>query len=96
VHVGLERNSNEPMCLRESASPDHLPASATEENPRQGRSQLGVPGVLARLQLGRSCVLSGDTAKAKSAYQDFLTLWKDADSEIPILKQAKTEYAQLK
>jgi predicted Zn-dependent protease len=53
-------------------------------------------GVLARLQLGRSYVLSGDTAKAKSAYQDFLTLWKDADSEIPILKQAKTEYAQLK
>jgi predicted Zn-dependent protease len=53
-------------------------------------------GVLARLQLGRAYVLSGDTAKAKSAYQDFLTLWKDADSEIPILKQAKTEYAQLK
>jgi tetratricopeptide (TPR) repeat protein len=52
-------------------------------------------GVLARLQLGRSYVLSGDTAKAKSAYQDFLTLWKDADSEIPILKQAKTEYRQL-
>jgi eukaryotic-like serine/threonine-protein kinase len=53
-------------------------------------------GVLARLQLGRSYVLSGDTAKAKSAYQDFLAVWKDADSEIPILKQAKTEYAQLK
>ena len=53
-------------------------------------------GVLARLQLGRSYVLSGDRAKAKSAYQDFLTLWKDADSEIPVLKQAKTEYAQLK
>jgi DNA-binding winged helix-turn-helix (wHTH) protein/tetratricopeptide (TPR) repeat protein len=53
-------------------------------------------GVLARLQLGRSYVLSGDTAKAKSAYQDFLAVWKDADSEIPILKQAKTEFAQLK
>ncbi len=53
-------------------------------------------GVLARLQLGRSYVLSGDTAKAKSAYQDFLRLWKDADSEIPVLKEAKTEYAQLK
>jgi len=53
-------------------------------------------GALARLQLGRSYVLSEDTAKAKSAYQDFLMLWKDADSEIPILKQAKTEYAQLK
>ncbi len=53
-------------------------------------------GVLARLQLGRSYVLSGDTAKAKSAYQDFLALWKDADPEIPILKQAKAEYAQLR
>jgi eukaryotic-like serine/threonine-protein kinase len=52
-------------------------------------------GVLARLQLGRSYFLSGDNAKAKSAYQDFLTLWKDADSEIPVLRQAKAEYAQL-
>jgi hypothetical protein len=50
---------------------------------------------LARLQLGRAFVLSGDTAKAKIAYQDFLALWKDADPEIPILKQAKTEYAKL-
>ena len=39
--------------------------------------------------------LSGDTAKAKAAYQDFLTLWKDADPDIPILKQAKAEYAKL-
>ena len=39
--------------------------------------------------------MSGDTAKAKSAYSDFLTLWKDADSDIPILKQAKAEYAKL-
>ena len=36
-----------------------------------------------------------DTAKAKSAYQDFLTLWKDADPDIPILKEAKAEYAKL-
>ena len=52
-------------------------------------------GVLAHLQLARSYVLSGDTAKAKSAYQDFLTLWKDADSDIPVLKQAKVEFAKL-
>jgi predicted Zn-dependent protease len=50
---------------------------------------------LAHLQLGRAYVLQGDTAKAKAAYQDFLTLWKDADLDIPILKQAKTEYAKL-
>ena len=52
-------------------------------------------GALARLQLGRALVLSGDKAKARIAYQDFLTLWKDADPDIPILKQAKTEYARL-
>ncbi len=53
-------------------------------------------GALAHLQLGRSYALSGDKAKAKSAYQDFLTLWKDADPDIPILKQAKAEYMKLK
>jgi len=52
-------------------------------------------GVLAHLQLGRALTLSGDKAGAKAAYQDFLTLWKDADPEIPLLVQAKAEYAKL-
>ena len=52
-------------------------------------------GALAYLQLGRAYALSGDKTKAKSAYQDFLTLWKDADPDIPILKQAQAEYANL-
>ncbi|HEV3481292.1 MAG TPA: winged helix-turn-helix domain-containing protein [Candidatus Acidoferrales bacterium] len=52
-------------------------------------------GALARLGLGRAYALQGDTAKAKTAYQDFLTLWKDADPDIPIFKQAKAEYAKL-
>ena len=52
-------------------------------------------GALARLGLARAYVLQGDTAKAKAAYQDFLTLWKDADPDIPILKEAKAEYAKL-
>jgi predicted Zn-dependent protease len=52
-------------------------------------------GVLARLGLARAYALQGDTAKAKTAYQDFLTLWKDADPDIPILKEAKAEYAKL-
>jgi hypothetical protein len=39
--------------------------------------------------------MQGDSAKAKMAYQDFLTLWKDGDPDIPILKQAKAEYAKL-
>jgi tetratricopeptide (TPR) repeat protein len=55
-----------------------------------------VTGALARLQLGRAYAISGDSAKAKAAYQDFLTLWKDADPDIPILLAAKAEYAKLK
>ena len=54
-----------------------------------------VTGALAHLQLGRAYAMAGDTAKAKAAYQDFLTLWKDADPDIPILKEAKAEYAKL-
>ena len=52
-------------------------------------------GALAHLQLGRAFALSGDRNKAKAAYEDFLTLWKDADPDIPILRQAKAEYATL-
>ena len=51
---------------------------------------------LAHLNLGRAYALQGDTAKAKSAYQDFFALWKDADSDIPVLKEAKAEYEKLK
>jgi eukaryotic-like serine/threonine-protein kinase len=61
------------------------------------------PGVLcndllftvSRLGLARAYAMQGDTAMARAGYKDFLTLWKDADSDIPILKQAKAEYAQL-
>ena len=52
-------------------------------------------GALARLGLGRGYALSGDTTKAQTAYQDFFSLWNNADPDIPILKQAKTEYAKL-
>jgi tetratricopeptide (TPR) repeat protein len=52
-------------------------------------------GALARLGLARAYALQGNTFKARTAYQDFLTLWKDADPDIPILKQAKAEYAKL-
>jgi hypothetical protein len=54
-----------------------------------------VTGTLAHLQIGRAYAMAGDTAKAKAAYKDFLILWKDADPDIPILKQAKAEYAKL-
>ena len=52
-------------------------------------------GPVARLQLARAYALMDDPAKAKSAYQDFLTFWKDADPDIPILQQANAEYAKL-
>jgi predicted Zn-dependent protease len=52
-------------------------------------------GALARLDLSRAYAMAGDTAKAKAAYQDFFALWKEADPDIPILKQAKAEYAKL-
>ena len=52
-------------------------------------------GTLAHLQLGRANVVSGDLTKAKSAYQDFLTICKDGDPDILVLKQAKEEYAKL-
>jgi len=54
-----------------------------------------VTGALVHLQLGRAYAMSGDTAKAKAAYQDLFNLWKDADPDIPILKDARAEFAKL-
>lgn len=53
-------------------------------------------GALAHLGLGRAYNLQQDSGRARAAYQDFLTLWKDADPDVPILKQAKAEYAKLR
>jgi eukaryotic-like serine/threonine-protein kinase len=53
-------------------------------------------GALAHLQIGRAYAMQGDIAQARAAYQDFLALWKDADPDIPILKQAKAEYEKLR
>ena len=63
---------------------------------RRGLVGLGFIGPMAHLQLARAYAMQGDTAKAKAAYQDFLTLWKDADPDIPIFIAAKAEYAKLK
>ncbi len=56
----------------------------------------GMVAPLARLQLGRAQALAGDNSAARKSYQDFLTLWKDADPGIPVLQQAKAEYAKLR
>jgi len=55
-----------------------------------------VTGALAHLGLARAYVLQGDNTRARAAYQDFLSLWKDADPDIPVLQQAKAEYAKLR
>ena len=54
-----------------------------------------VTAALAHLQIGRAQAIMGDNAAARKSYQDFLTLWKDADPDLPILKEAKAEYAKL-
>lgn len=52
-------------------------------------------GALAHLGLARAYAMQKDTVNARATYQDFLTLWKDADPEIPVLREAKTEFAKL-
>ena len=61
----------------------------------RGIVQNFVTGSLAHLQIGRAYAMAGDTARAKTAYQDFFNLWKDADPDVPILQQAKAEYQEL-
>jgi len=61
----------------------------------RGRVANGAVGALAHLQLGRAYALSADTAKARNAYRDFLTLWKDADPGISLLREATAEYSRL-
>jgi predicted Zn-dependent protease len=62
----------------------------------RGIDPLSLFYALARLGLGRAYALQGEMTKARTAYQDFLALWKDADPDIPILKQAKEEYEKLR
>ncbi|MGO9842924.1 MAG: protein kinase domain-containing protein [Candidatus Acidiferrales bacterium] len=89
-----------PNYLRATA---YLKLGKSQEAAAEFKAVLGHQGVdptalewlLAHLGLGRAYALQGDTAKAKAAYQDFLTLWKDADPDIPILIAAKAEYAKL-
>ena len=80
----------------------YLQANRGQDAAREFQKILDHPGImdinnwgaLAHLQLGRAYAMAGDRAKAKAAYQDFLTLWKDADLDIPIYKAAKAEYAK--
>jgi tetratricopeptide (TPR) repeat protein len=79
------------------ATPRYADAAVEFQKILDHRGLVGLDpiGALAHLQLGRTFALSGDKDKAKAAYEDFLTLWKDADADVPIFKQAKAEYAKL-
>jgi eukaryotic-like serine/threonine-protein kinase len=90
-----------PVYFRGAA---YLAGAQPEEAATEFRKMLDHPGILfsdpagalARLQLGRAYVLAGDKARAKGAYAEFLSLWKGADMDIPILRQAKAEYGKLR
>ena len=62
----------------------------------RGLGPFSLLGPLAQLGLARAAVLTGDTAKARKAYQDFFALWKDADPDLPVLIEAKNEYKKVK
>jgi eukaryotic-like serine/threonine-protein kinase len=89
-----------PVYVRAEAylSAQRGPAAAAEFQKildHRGLSWNCATGALAHLGLARAYAMQGDAAKARAAYQDFLALWKDADPDIPILKEAKAEYAKL-
>ncbi len=63
---------------------------------RDGIGPLWLAHPMARLDLARAYALEGDTSAARKAYQDFFALWKDADRDVPRLKQAQAEYAKLR
>ncbi len=61
----------------------------------RGGVGVGLAYPLAQLNLARAYVLQGDKTKARTIYQDFFARWKEADADIPVLKEAKAEYAKL-
>jgi len=80
-----------------TAAHQYAEAAAEFQKVLDHRGLVGVDpiGALAHVKMGRALVLSGDTIKGKAAYQDFFTLWKNADPDVPILRQAHEEYARL-
>ncbi len=78
----------------------HLGAQAAAEFQKvldhPGIVSIDPVGALARLQMGRAFAMSGEHAKARTAYQDFFRLWNEADPDIPVLQKAKAEYEKLR
>jgi serine/threonine protein kinase len=81
------------VALLATHSPTEAAAEFRKILDHRGLVGMDAIGALAHLQLGRAFALSGDATKSKLAYDDFFTLWKDADSNLAVLAQAKAEYA---
>jgi len=94
---------NAPYWILYTRGKAHLllkePDNAVEEFQKildfRGRDATSELIPMAQLHLARAYAMQSDSAKARTAYQDFLAMWKDADPDIPILKEAKSEYAKL-
>ena len=83
------------LALLDSHKADEAAVQFKSVVTANGRFPLWIGRCMARLQYARALAVAGDAAGARSAYQDFLALWKDADPELPLLKQAKAEYSKL-
>jgi len=94
-HAGLLTNYLRAMAYLRLRKADEAAAEFRAVLDHHGVEPMAIAWELSQLGLARAYALQGDVGRAKAAYQDFLTLWKDADPDIPILKQAKIEYARL-
>ena len=83
------------LAALQNKQPDEAKIEFKKIIDHSGIARDSIVGPLATLGIARAAVLANDTGKARAAYQDFLALWKDADPDIPILIQAKSEYAKL-
>jgi eukaryotic-like serine/threonine-protein kinase len=95
MHAGLFSNYLRAIAYLRLGRTKEAAAEFRAVLDHRGVSPLSTSWHLSQLGLARTYVLQGDTSKAKAAYQDFLTVWKDADLDIPVLKQAKAEYSRL-
>jgi hypothetical protein len=99
MELGFFRQTPQLMCARSHIWPHIGGSEAAAEfqknlyHPEVGTNEF--IGALAHPQIGRSLAAQSDTVKAKAAYQEFVTLRKNPDPDIPILKQAQAEYAKL-
>jgi eukaryotic-like serine/threonine-protein kinase len=96
MHAGLLPNYIRAMAYLHLRRADESIAEFKAVLDHRGVSPMSVTWEMSQVGLARAYALQGDTVKAKTAYRDFFALWKDADPDIPILKQAKAEFATLR